>query len=265
MNKPTRFERQALKEWVPLVDLKINEFAQRELNQARVDRLAAEFDPELIGLPTVSERDGAHYIVDGQHRVEAYKQWLDSEWQDQLVECEVYSGLTESEEADLFDRLNDVLAVHSFDRFRIRLNAERPDEVAVAAEIEKAGLNISKSSSPGTVSAVGTLRRIYKRSDADTLGRTLRLVYEGFGDMGLTGTVIDGVAHLCQRYGTTLDDERAVQKFLGLRGGINAFLSRVEHLKQQTNAQKPHCVAATAVEVINSGKGGKKLPPWWQS
>lgn len=72
-DRNTKITRQARLRWVPIAQMKVNPLAQRELNQARVDKLAANFDPEQIGTPTVNHRDGAYYIIDGQHRIEALK------------------------------------------------------------------------------------------------------------------------------------------------------------------------------------------------
>jgi hypothetical protein len=34
-------------------------------------------------------------------------------------------------------------------------------------------------------------------------------------------------------------------------------------LRKQTAQSVPECVGAAIVEVINRGRGGKKLPAWW--
>jgi hypothetical protein len=121
----TKVERVARLRWVPIPKMRVSPVAQRQVNQARVDYIAANFDPEQIGTPTVSERDGAFFVIDGQHRIEALKA---IGWGDQSVQCWTYTGLTEQEEADKFDRLNDVLAVHAFDRYRTRVTAGREVE-----------------------------------------------------------------------------------------------------------------------------------------
>jgi hypothetical protein len=57
-----RIERQARLRWVPLSRMRVNPLAQRDLNQARVAKLAAVFDPEKMDTPTVNYRGGP-----GQH------------------------------------------------------------------------------------------------------------------------------------------------------------------------------------------------------
>jgi hypothetical protein len=61
-----RIEREVRLRWVPLAQMRVNPLAQRDLNQARVAKLAAVFDPEQMGAPTVSRRGGWYYLIDGQ-------------------------------------------------------------------------------------------------------------------------------------------------------------------------------------------------------
>src|SRR5438034_7685613 len=96
-----RIERQARLRWVPLTQMRVNPLAQRDLNQARVSKLAAVFDPEKMDAPTVNHRGDWYYLIDGQHRIAALKQWLSS-WQDQQVQCWTYEALTEAQEAEKF-------------------------------------------------------------------------------------------------------------------------------------------------------------------
>ncbi|HEV8279964.1 MAG TPA: DUF6551 family protein, partial [Streptosporangiaceae bacterium] len=108
-----RIERKARLRWVPLTQMRVNPLAQRDLNPARVSQLAAAFDVEQMGNPTVSHRGDWYYLVDGQHRIAALKCWLGA-WEDQQVQCWTYEGLTEATEAELFLALNDTLTVGAF-------------------------------------------------------------------------------------------------------------------------------------------------------
>ncbi len=258
---PGRIEREARLRWVPIAKMRVSPVAQRDLNQARVDRLAAEFDLELLGTPTVNERDGHFYIIDGQHRVAAL---IQTGWEDQQIQCWTYVGLSEQEEADKFDRFNDVLAVHAFDKFRVRVAAGREVESDIERVVRANGLVVSRDSVPGAISAVGTLRRVYTRSDAATLARALRIIRDAYGDAGLEAPVIDGIGLLCQRYNGELTEDVAIEKLARAHGGVNGLLAQAEILRRKTGNPKGHCVAAAAVETINAGKGGKKLPSWWK-
>jgi hypothetical protein len=240
--------------------------AQREkINEARVDYLLANIDLEKFGMPTLSERDGRYYIIDGQHRIEMIKRFLGDGWETQTIECYVYSGLTESEEADLFLGLNNALQVSAFDKFRVSIAAGYADEVHIDAILRGAGLCISRDQVPGAVGCVTALRRVYKRSDGATLARALRIIRDAYGDPGMASIVIDGIGHLCQRYNGTLDEKTAVSRLSETRGGLNGLLGRANVLHKQTGNIKAQCVAAAAVDIINAKRGAKKLPSWWKA
>lgn len=259
---PKRVEREARLRWVPIAKMKVSPLAQREQNPARVDKIVAEFDLEQLGTPTVNERDDIFYVIDGQHRIEALRQ---IGWGDQQVQCWTYSGLTEQEEAEKFLKLNDTLAVSAFAKFRVGVQAGRVAECDIDRIVRAANLCVSQNKTDGAISAVGTLMRVYSNAGPGVLSRTLRLIRDTYGDAGLEAAVIDGLSLVCQRYGRDLVDEHAQIRLSGVHGGVNGLLGRAETMRRQTGNQKRHCVAAAAVDIINSGRGGKKLPSWWRT
>lgn len=259
-----RAEREARLRWVPLGLMRVPQMAQRELKPGRVDHIAANMDLEQIGTPTVSRRDGLFYIIDGQHRVEAYKQWVGDGWENQQLQCWTYEGLSEEEEAEKFLKLNDTLAVRAFDKFRIGMNAGRPEEIEIAAAVQRVGLTISQSRAEGAVAAVETLRRIYRRDGVGVLVMTLGIVRDSYGTPGLEARVIDGFGLLCARYGSEIDVARVVVKLQSAAGGLAGLLNRAYFVKNQSGAPINQCIAAAAIDLINRGKGGKKLPNWWK-
>lgn len=249
--------------WVPIIRTKINPVAQRDLRQARVDHIAAEFDPEQIGTPTVNLRDGHFYVIDGQHRIEALKQMG---WGDQQIQCWVYEGLSEEDEADRFLKLSDTLPIDAFSKFRIAVKAGREVECDIDRIVRANGLKVSRDKLDGSTQAVGTLRRIYSRSGASVLARTLRIARDSYGTPGLSAASLDGLGLLCQRYNGELDDAHAIARLSSVMGGVNGLLGQAERLRHSTGNDRAQCVAAAAVEIINRGKGGgKKLPSWWKS
>lgn len=249
-------------EWVPVEKMKISPLAQRDLNPSWVNKIASEFDIEEFGTPTVSFRDGFWYIIDGQHRVEALRQFGVT---DTKIECWVYRDLSEEQEAQKFLTLNNRLAVATFPKFRIGVEAGRPEETTITRVVTDAGLHISQDQrKEGAISAVSTLRRIYRRDGAEVLARSLTIIRDAYGSPGLRAEVMNGMALFCARYGAKLDDAVAVQKLGTVHGGVNGLLGRAETIYRRTGNQRGHCLAAAAVVVYNSGKGGGKLSSWWK-
>ena len=259
-----RLQRAVRLQWVPLDRMRVNPLAQRDLRPARVSRLAACFDLEQMGAPTVSARGGWYYLIDGQHRIEALKQWLGT-WVGQEVQCWTYEGLTEAQEAELFLTLNDVLAVPAYARYQVSVQAGRPGEADVDRIVRALGLRIAPGRAGGGICAVATLRRVYGRGGAAVLSKALRIIRDAYGEAGLDGPVIDGIGLLCQRYDGQLAEQHAVDRLAAAHGGVSGLVSRAGQLRQTTGTAMAQCVAAAAVEVINRGPGSTKLPSWWKA
>lgn len=266
MAKHSGFKRDAVIKKVALGHVRVPAHAQRALSESWVNEILAMFDPDKLKHPVLSERGDYFNIVDGQHGTEALKRWLGEGWEAQQIDCIVHSGLTDAEEADLFLSLNRSKQVTSFDKFEKAVTAGYPDEVHINAIVRGAGLRISRSPSSGggVIRAVTTLRSIYKRADGNTLAKTLRVVRDSFGDQGFDALLIDGIGHLCQRYNGVLKEEDAVERLSSIRGGANGLLGKAEVLRKQTGNSKALCVAAAAVEIINTKRGKQRLASWWK-
>lgn len=247
---------------VPLAKMRVSPNAQRELKAYRVAFLRENFNIELLGYPVVNLREGVYWIIDGQHRIAALREWLDA-WEGQSLTCRVYTSLTEKQEADMFDWLNNVLTVSAFDKFKTRVTAGREVERDVQKVVENCGLRVSVSHEPGSLSCVSTLVKIAQRGNPETLGRSLTITHSAFGDTGLTHAVIDGIARVCDRYNGQLKDDATIERLNTMRGGVGALLGRAEVLRKATRRATPECVAAAVIDVLNSKRGGKKLPSWW--
>ena len=259
-NDFNRMAREARLKWVPIALMRVSPMGQREIVPGWVAKIAAHFDIERMGTPTVSARDGHFYILDGQHRIEAAKE---NGLEDQKVQCWVYEGLSEAQESEKFLQLNDVKAVNALAKFRIGVNAGRTVESDVDRICRALDLRVTADQIEGGISAVGTLIRVYNRAGAAVLSRTLRIVRDAYGTPGLSAACIDGIGYLCQRYNGSLDEARAVDRLGRIHGGVNGLLGAAEKVRRQTGNQRGQCVAAAAVDIINAGRGGVKLPSWW--
>lgn len=247
-------------QWLPIGDLFVSAHAQRRFSQQHADSIAADFDLEKLGFPVVSKRDGHYWIVDGQHRVGAAKifGFADAD----TIQCEVYEGLTEEQEAEYFLGRDFRRAVYPFDKFRIAVTAERPAETEITRIVLSNGLHISRESDG--IGAVSTLKKVYDRNGPVVLGRVLRVIRDAYGVAGFDRSVIEGMALVCERYADQFSDEDAVKKLGALHGGVNGLLGAAEKLKMQTGNSKASCVAGAIVEVLNRGRNNRRLASWWK-
>jgi hypothetical protein len=257
-NTPTRVDRRGHLRWVAVADVHVNPVAQRELRPGWAAQIAADFDPDRFTPPLVSLRGGKHYVIDGQHRFEAMRLMG---WDDQQVQCWVYEGLTDAQEADLFLWHNNRKAVSAFDKFQIGVTADRPDETDINRIVLSNGLKVA-SGQPGGIGAVGALRNVYGHGPA-VLGRTLRIIRDAYGDAGLRSHVIEGIGLVCARYNGDVDDATMVERLGSVHAGVNGLENQAHNLRKQLGRPLKQCVAGAAVEIVNAKRGGKKLPSWW--
>ncbi|HVX20932.1 MAG TPA: DUF6551 family protein [Acidimicrobiales bacterium] len=258
----TKAQRGSHPQWVPVAEMLVNPAAQREYREARADELAAAFDLDAIGSIVLNEREGHWYIVDGQHRVEALKK---IGYSDQSVLCDCFHGLTEQQEADLFLKLNDRLAVRPFDQFKVGVTAAHTAPTDIRRIVMGAGLRISSNGDTNSIGAVAALRSVYREGGEVVLGRALRILRDSWGGASLafSSENIRGIGMLCQRFDGRLDDKALVQKLAALPGGAAGFKGKVATTSRVIGRPKAHCVAAVAVETLNQGNR-KKLPDWWR-
>jgi hypothetical protein len=176
----------------------------------------------------------------------------------------VYTDLAEAEEAELFLSLNDVLSVNAFDKFRVAVNAGRPDEVDIDRVVRSENLTISRDKKPGGIGAVTTLRRVYARTGPETLRKVLQIIRDSYGDEAFEAVIIDGIGHLCQRYGKALDVDAAIQALHSASAGTTGLLQKAAAYRKSLGHSMAVCVAAAASEIINSKAArGRKLASWW--
>lgn len=262
-----RIEPTSTEEWVAFEDTRVNPEVQREFVQARADKLAANFDPEQFGTPTVNWRGGFYYIMDGQHRVAAAKIWLGEGWETQKFRAKVYKGLSEQEEAETFLKLNDTMAVNAFNKFKIAVRAGRKDEKAINLIVTNLGMKVTLDRNvEGRVAAVGTLRRIYVNFGPTVLARSLEIVRNTYGNAGLEASPLMGMALFVDRYGADVDDNEVVDRLSSVSGGIGNIMNKAEREKVTMGIALKDAVAAAFVNAYNSKtpKGQRRLRSWYK-
>src|SRR5262249_49586303 len=148
--------------------------------------------------------------------------------------------------------LNNQLAVGAYDRFKVAVTAGEPAAVAIKNAVTKAGLKVGPSAlEERTVSSVGTLARVFVRSNATNLTRTLRVAHQSFGDPGLRAPVIDGVARVLERYNGKIKEQVMVDTLSDVYGGIGAIMTKANNYRKTTGNQIGYCVAAALVDTLN--------------
>jgi hypothetical protein len=246
---------------VPLGQMNVAPAAQRKFFPKHAQDMADDFDLEGMGYPVLNYRDGTWWIVDGQHRVAALR--ILGFADEDVIECECFVGLTEKEEADLFLRRAKSKPIHSGDKFRISVNADREDEVAIQKIVTDLGLKVGIGSG-NNIQAVGALGKVYREAGATVLGRTLLIIREAYGDRAFTATLIGGIGLLLHRYGNNVDSARLIGAMKKASGGVEAIEQSANQLRRSLGGSKPAAAAGALVQLYNKSRG-KKLPDWWKS
>ncbi len=257
-------------EWILVSELRIDPEAQRGLKPARIKAMAGRFDPDRLGYIVVNRRDdGCYYVVDGQHRVATMRM---IGWGDQKVPCEVFHGLTQKQEADLFLHRNNRIAVGTLDKFRVRLTAGDPVAVAIDKIVKQVGLSISNNVGPNKISAVDALERIYlgariadKTKGATALAKMLMAICSAWGteSRNFERPVILGIGLLFIRY-SKINLDRLVERLTAVTGGAVGLVSKARALNEAEGGALGPCVARAIVTLYNRGLRSGKLESWWK-
>lgn len=249
-----------------LSDIVVSDTTQRKLRPNRVKQLAGTFSMQYMGIPTVVYRNSKYYVVDGQHRIVTLRNLLGEE-SDVTIMCHVYMGLSESEEADLFDRLNDSLPVSAIEKHLVRVTAQRPVNVEIQEAVEACGFKIAMANELGSISAIATLNKIHIRGGVELLRRTLEIGSTSYGEsFAKSAPAMEGLSLVLQKYSSdTLEDDTIVEALRTFRGGLVAMVSAGGMAARTKSVTVAHGVAATIMDHVNR-KANKtsKLPDWWK-
>lgn len=263
MSKPTpkKPARQCHLQWVKADDISVNPVAQREFRPTWAHAILENFDLDKFQVPHVNRRgDGSLYVMEGQHSLWAYRQWVG---EGQQVQVWLYDGLTEQEEAEFFLSLNNKRSVDAMAKFKAAVTAGREAECDIDRIVRANGCVVSSSEMDNAIKAVGALTTIYQRFGPKVLGQTLRIIRESFIDGGFERPVLLGISMVLARYGDTIDTDRLISKLSGIRNGWDGLVQRASKIKSATGSTQVEASAAAVVEFYNTGRGGVKLMAWW--
>lgn len=255
---------------VKLSELRVSSAAQREFSHTHGKKIAENFDLDKVGTFIASHRDGVYWIVDGQHRFHALTTWAKEEfgelWGDWTIQVWVHVGLDERKEAELFLSFNDRKPVNSYDKFKVGVTAELPVPSDINRVVLALGLRVDKDGKPGSVSAVGTLEKIYLAGGAPLLRKTLETARDAWASSGFDANAMYGIALFINRYEGRFKDYRLVKQLAAIPNGARGLKQRANVLKEQYGDTHAIAHAAAVTEYYNKGmRGTNSLGSWWRS
>lgn len=257
-NQPKRINRSSHIGWVRLDEMKINPRAQRAFDKNWAEWLASNFDPDKMAFLHVNHRDGWYYVMDGQHTRWAAIQFLGS---DQQVQCHIYDGLTETEEADMYLALNHKKQQGALSKYFVALTAEHSVECDIDRITRALGLTVGSNAKLGEITCVTALTGTYQKHGPGPMSAALRVIRDSVAGDGFKSGIIKGIALIIDRHGTRVDLDQLSDKLK--RAGLLALKQRAASLKDGIGASEAQCYACAAIEIYNRGRGAK-LDPWWR-
>ena len=188
---------------------------QRELNPARVQRIAAEFDEHIANEPKVSLRDGHYYVFDGQHTIAARK--YRNNGRDLPVRCKVYRGMTESEEALLFAQQTGASAILGAGaKIRAEIYGGDPEAISFMKTTESAGIVLDYGQARGKArigciaTALNEFRKVGKERYKEAMDIIMK-AWDGHPDSMRSETII-GITRFVDLYHKEYDPDRLVKR-----------------------------------------------------
>lgn len=247
---------------------------QREESPQFIKRQIKFYDPKLVGTLVISERDeDLFYAIDGWHRRQIMMGKFD---ENHLARCEVFTGLSEQEEADMFDALDTQrrkLSPRDHFAGRLRMGGLVEKDIVRILAYHGVGVVLSKTGggTPSQTGAHQTLYEIYGSDDGgyhgstfsggspELLERVMRTCSAAYGSEGAAyGTILKAFAIL-YRARPEVNDKEMTQK-LAKFGTHYKLLGSVKGAPTGGGGG-PMLVANQMLAIYNVRKTSRRIEP----
>lgn len=241
-------------------DLWVDPNVQRNLKKARVSKMAATFDPNALGVLTISYRSPRRlHIIDGQHRYRA----AEAAGYTGTIQTQEYHGLTVPEEAALFRLLNTTEKVSRIDQFLIACVEQDPAAVQLASFLADAGWSVGSTTMEGRLSAIGSLERVYAL-DPEAAAAALHVLTKAFGHRpaAVQGSLIEGLGRMLARYRRDVDLDDLAKRLAGVPGGPDGLVGNARGQQLTRTGNLSTQVARVITNLYNQRRRTTALPEW---
>ncbi len=197
---------------LPISVLKCAFTYNRPLRKAHLRDIVDNFNPDLLLPIVVNKRQDGYFIIDGQHRTSALKALGIA-----TVTCIVHQGLTEKQEAEIFNNLDaGQKKLSTIESFNSAVFSGDKKAVDIYAAIGSAGLiapnNCGKA--PNKIVAIGEIDKIYDDYGLMLLARTLILLKKTWNgkETSLVKQMLGGMANFVNLYHQDFVDRDFIAK-----------------------------------------------------
>jgi len=205
---------------LPASQLFADERYQRDLDEARIARMAKTYDPALVGIIEVSKRADTRYaILDGQHRWALVKGQTIAGAPEPHLACRIHTGLSIDDEAKLYHRLNTTRKqLTGWDRWKARVSSGDETAIQIERAAQAAGFTISYRATRGHIRATSPCERVYKLGGRVLLLKVLETIKDAWGDdpEAVSGPIIHGLGHVLDGYQLEINRHRLFEALAGI-------------------------------------------------
>jgi hypothetical protein len=242
-------------------DLWVDPAVQRTLKKHRVTRMAAEFDPNALGVLTTSFRSPKRiHIVDGQHRYRT----AEAVGYTGVIMTQEYHGLTIPEEAAFFRLLNTTEKVTRIDQFLVACVEQDPGAVHLARILLEEGWEVSSNTREGQLTAIASLERVYAM-DPNAAKATLHVLTRAYGrrPAAVQGSLLVGIGRVVAKYGLdAIDLGDLSERLAKVPGGPDGLLGTARGQKLARTGDLSTQVARIVVDLYNQRRRTTALTRW---
>lgn len=254
---------------VPVDAITIDPTVQRKegADQRRVNKIAANFNPDALGVMVLSERkDGSLVCLDGMHRLTAAKQAGYRAPLDAIV----HTGLSIAQEASLFLLYNDKKDPSAISRFHARILAGDPVAVDMDRIIREHGWKVRQAGEPGNLSAIEKAESVYRNGSGtlpdgahpEHLSNVLTIITAAWehDPKSVNLSILAGVSQLLGRFGKSVDFKKLIDEMSGTRPTV--LIGKARSLADVQGGTVPAAVAKILVSMHNNRRRTNLLPEW---
>jgi hypothetical protein len=248
-----------VQDWVPVDALFSDPRYQRPLDQRHIDRMAAEFNPDALGVIYVSDRgNGTIAVMDGFHRVAVMRQLG---WDDQKMPALVFTGLSVQEEAEIFTAMNkDRRQPSRIHLFRAQVAAGDKHAVALNEVLVECGVKVIAGPAPRHLQAVGAVQKVIEIAGADIVRRAVKIATTAWSqhDDALAGPLLSGLALLIYAE-ADIDDKAMIRRLEDHTPGM--IMNKAKVTKEvNPDLHQPAAVATVLTTLYNQRRRTGRLP-----
>lgn len=240
---------------LPVAALFVDHSYQRELDPARVRKLAQVWDRRLAGVIEVSDRGRDHSpryaVIDGQHRWAAATSRDESD----VLVASIHEGLSVADEAKLFDTINrERRRPTTWDHWRARSSAGDQTVLGIDRVVRGLGLQIESAPRDGNVRCTATLEKLVALGGIELVEETLKLIVDVWDNRldAFDAPIVHGLGLVLHHLRKQLDGERLVDSLMGVLP--RQLKAQASALRETTSGTAARLMAITIMLCYNRNR-----------